>query len=236
MTGFYGNKGLQSVHKFGRNSLINTGSTPEDIWEVGGTNPTPVIESQITVVSSSASDTSAGTGARTIFVEGVDGNGLVVSETATLNGLTNVILANNYMFINRVKVVTAGSTGSNVGQITFTHSDGVIASVEATRNQTLQAIYFVPSNYKVSFLAAVSASVMKTNTTVVDVELLVKEWGSVWQTKFTETLRSTSTASVNYAYPFSESIEPMSYVKWVCTSASSNSTVVNARFDIGLQK
>jgi len=84
------------------------------------------------VVSSSANDTSAGTGARTIKIFYVDATGATAgTETATLNGTTPVnLVTTTKCFIEKIQVLTVGSVGSNVGTITlFTGAAGAGTAV-----------------------------------------------------------------------------------------------------------
>jgi hypothetical protein len=84
------------------------------------------------VVSSSANDTGAGTGARTIKITYYDQTGAgPLTESATLNGVTPVNLVNaNHCFIESIQVITVGSNGSNVGTITlFTGAGGAGTNV-----------------------------------------------------------------------------------------------------------
>lgn len=68
--------------------------------------------------STSANDTSAGTGARTLTVTVVNTSYTEVTETVTLNGTTSVNLATaNVLGFNNVVVATAGSSGGNEGVI-----------------------------------------------------------------------------------------------------------------------
>lgn len=70
------------------------------------------------VLSSSANDTAAGTGARTIEVKGLDSSWNEFTETVTMNGVTPVALVNSSAFrINSAKVLTAGSGLTNAGNI-----------------------------------------------------------------------------------------------------------------------
>lgn len=70
------------------------------------------------VLSSSAADTAAGTGARTITVTGLGPAYVAQSEVVTLNGTSVVALVNTYIHINKVNVTTAGSGNTNTGAIT----------------------------------------------------------------------------------------------------------------------
>ena len=96
----------------------------------------------------------AGTGARTVFIEGLDGDYNVVSETVTLNGQTAVNTTNSYLYVNQFYVVTVGSGGQNAGIIyagTGTVTSGVPATIydliAAGFNQRTTAHYCVPAGY-----------------------------------------------------------------------------------------
>lgn len=108
-------QGHAVISVFGYNPDVDT--SEESVWPDGGTIPHPTVASVLTVSSSSASDTSAGTGARTVFIEGVDGSFNIVSETVILNGQTAVNTTQSYLFVNSLFVLTAGSGGQNAGNI-----------------------------------------------------------------------------------------------------------------------
>lgn len=73
------------------------------------------------VKSTSANDSSAGTGARTIRITYYDQTGAgPFTETVTMNGTTAVNLVNaDHCYIEKIEVLTIGSTGSNAGTITL---------------------------------------------------------------------------------------------------------------------
>ncbi len=73
---------------------------------------------QRSVNSTSASDTSAGTGARTVTINYLDTSFVAHSETVTLNGTTAVnTVGTNIAFIENIVVASVGSGGGNVGTI-----------------------------------------------------------------------------------------------------------------------
>lgn len=145
--------GTSLMRKFGANPDVDIGT--EDIWDGGGVWVAPTQARTHDIASTDADDdgSPAGTGARTIKVFGLDGNYEDQSETLTMNGTTDVPTVNQYIMIHRMMVVTAGSTGNNVGNITATAQvDGTVtAQITATRNQTLMAIYQIP-NAKTGYL------------------------------------------------------------------------------------
>lgn len=100
--------------------------------------------------SSSASDTSAGVGARqitlTYYTSTGDGP---FTEIVTLNGTSAVnTTSSTICFIENIIVTSAGSTGSNVGTITMFISTGggggTLATMTIGTNTTLWAHHYVP--------------------------------------------------------------------------------------------
>jgi hypothetical protein len=121
-------QGHSTVIVFGYNPDVDT--SEETIWPDGGLIPHPTVASVLKISSSNANDTSAGTGAQTVYIEGVDGNFNVVSETVELNGQTAVNTTNSYLYVNSFYVATVGSGGANAGNInagTGTVTSGVPA-------------------------------------------------------------------------------------------------------------
>ena len=143
--------GAKTVNKFGRNPDVDTGTVPEDIWDGAGATPVWVPPTQARIhdiASTSANDAAAGTGARTVRVNGLTSwDKPEVSEDVTLNGTSNVATTNAYVIIHRMKCLTFGSGETNAGNITATaQSDGsVTAQITAGFGQTLMAIYGIPS-------------------------------------------------------------------------------------------
>jgi hypothetical protein len=144
--------GHSTVIVFGYNSDVDT--SEETVWPAGGTIPHPTSASVLKISSSSADDASAGTGARTVYIAGVDGDFAVVSETVTLNGQTAVDTTNSYLYVNSFYVVTVGSGGVNAGNInagTGTVTSGVPAvlyDIIATGyNNRTTGHYCVPAGY-----------------------------------------------------------------------------------------
>lgn len=118
---------------------------------------------QRSINSTSASDTSAGIGARTVKITYLDSNGNgPYTEIVTLNGTTAVnTVATNIALIEKMEVQTVGSNGGNVGTIqlwTTTAGGGSIwASILAGDNQTYWAHHYVPTG-KHSHIVSIRAA------------------------------------------------------------------------------
>ena len=143
--------GIGSLNKFGRNPDVDTGSDPEDVWDGGGLWRAPTVAQTHDIASTSSADLSgSGTGAHTVYIAGLDANFNAVFEPITMNGTSNVATANTYLRIFRMYVVTGGSAGANVGDITATgQTDATVtAQINADNGQTLMAFYPVPGGKK----------------------------------------------------------------------------------------
>lgn len=144
--------GHRSVTIFGYNPDVDTSRVT--VWPYTGIIPLPAAALQMKVSSSSANDTASGTGARTVFVGGLDANHNEISEIVTLNGQTAVLTTQSFLHINEAYVVTAGSSLSAEGDIYFgtgTVTAGVPATVydliKFDYNQRITGSYTIPAGY-----------------------------------------------------------------------------------------
>ena len=142
--------GYDVIHKFGHNLDVN--GAFETIWSVGNNYSYLSAATVLKISSSDVNDTSAGTGARTVFVQGLDSNYNQLEETVTLNGQTAVDTTNSFIRVFRMVVLTAGSGKKNDGIIyagTGTITAGVpankYASIPIGYNQTMMAVYTIPA-------------------------------------------------------------------------------------------
>ena len=165
-------QGHSNVIVFGYNADVDT--SEESVWPTDGTVPHPSAESVLKISSGSTDDAAAGTGARTVFIEGLDGDYNVVSETVTLNGQTAVNTTNSYLYVNRFTVLTAGSGGKNAGIIyagTGTVTTGVPAVIydliAAGYNNRTTGHYCVPAGFTGYMVEGIfSAGASSGNTSV----------------------------------------------------------------------
>jgi len=101
------------------------------------------------VSSSSANDTSAGTGARTVRITWMNATGTTTgTENVTLNGTTPVnLVTTTKCFIEKIEVLTAGSGLVNAGTLSlFTGSAGggtLVGTIAVGDNRTFWAHHYV---------------------------------------------------------------------------------------------
>jgi hypothetical protein len=223
--------------KFGSNP--NVGTSEESIWDQGGLYVYPTAAITMTVSSSSTNDAAAGTGARTVAIAGLDANYREISETITLNGQTAVNTVNQYIRVYRARVTSAGSGGTNAGNIhigTGTVTAGVPATtyarVSAGEGQTLMAIFTVPAGYTAYIQQGTIASGTEQSNKFITAKLKVRPFGEVFQTKALVTLSNDFIGfdfGVALAIPEKSDIEGRAF-------SSSGSNVVAVTFTMILEQ
>ncbi len=145
-------QGHRNVTVFGFNPDVDT--TQVSVWPLPSLITFPASALQMTISSSSANDTSAGTGAQTIVVQGLNASYNEVSETVTMNGQTAVTMTTALIRVNYAYVLTAGSGNGAAGDIyigTGTVTAGVPATVydviKFDYNTTITGSYTVPAGH-----------------------------------------------------------------------------------------
>jgi len=153
--------GYSHINKFGFNDEI---PTTFEVIAVGSSNFTyPTTVGVATVVSTDANDDDGDTGARTVSIQGLDGDYNQITETVTLNGQTGVTTTASFLRIFRMRVETAGSSEGAEGTITATVGGNELARIDpAYDNQTLQAAYTVPAG-KTAYLIRMQVTSTKDN-------------------------------------------------------------------------
>lgn len=106
-------KGVTHVTKFGRNPDI--GGAPETIWMHGGIYTYLTTASTLFIHSAVTSDSAAGTGARTVTIQGLDANFNFIEETVTVN--SDVATTASFLRVYRAFIATAGSSTTNEGTL-----------------------------------------------------------------------------------------------------------------------
>lgn len=149
---------LSIVHKFGRNPAIGTTFAPVCM---GGVYQTPQYGSATTLriaAGGDANDTAAGSGARSITLQGLDETGALVSETiATAGASASSATTTTFSRLFRFYVEASGtyataSAGSHADDITIENGAGgttwgVIDATSFPQGQSEVGAYTVPAGY-----------------------------------------------------------------------------------------
>lgn len=200
--------GASSLYKFGYNPDIN--GTEETVWSQGGDVVWPAAAFTAFISSSSTADTSAGTGAQTVTVEGLDENYAVQSITVSMNGQTQVQIgdASGWIRINRAFVVTAGSGGTAAGTV-YIAATGVSSGVPTGTvyasitdgNQTQMAVYTVPASHTLYLDDLIFTAAISQANNYATVKLNTRDFGSnVFRTKFINVLQSNELI-IDFEFP-----------------------------------
>jgi hypothetical protein len=235
-------EGHYPVNKFGSTNNADQ-STPTDVWD-RSTQPiwlAPTAPRIHALASNNDNDgkTAApnSTGARTVQIFGLQTwDDPESSEIVTLDGTTPVNTLNSYVIIHRMKVVTFGSGGPNIGTITATAADDatVTAQIVPLEGQTSMAIYGVPSTQSL-YLASWYSAVDRDSPAgaKVKVRLLWAEDVENQPTVFTNKMRlSMSIADPPNQHPFlpHNGFSGPGILK-VQVTADSNDTICDGGFD-----
>lgn len=146
--------GYKSIVIEGNNDDIDVGT--EDIWSEGGNLVYLTAAETMNIVSDDAADTSAGTGARTVKVTGLDSAYIEIEETVILNGVANVLTSNSYLRVFSIEVLTAGSGEENAGIIKATASTAgtVQCNVPIGESVSKNSQFTVPAGKKIIIISA----------------------------------------------------------------------------------
>lgn len=190
---------------FGYNSDVDT--SIETVWPRGGLLAFPATALQLSVSSDSANDTSNGTGARTVYLEGLDANHNVISEIVTLNGQTAVTTARSYLHINQCYVATVGSLDSAAGSIYF-GTGTVTAGVPATvydiilydYNARVTGSFTIPAGYTGYLVQGLFSSGQASGSTSVTGRLMTRGTDNIRRTAAVTTVNNNA-ADYAFEYP-----------------------------------
>jgi len=199
--------GHSIIHVFGHNPDVDN-NVEATVWPIpGATLGHPASPTIMTISSSSANDTAAGTGARTVYILGINGTGGYVDEVVTLNGQTAVNTVNTYDAIERMQVLTAGSGGANAGTIyagTGTVTSGVPAvpysAVGVGDNTSLVGHWTCPKGYTGYLVAGKLTTGTTTASQYVVGKLKLRDTSGMVYTAAITTL-ADGTAWYDFTYP-----------------------------------
>lgn len=139
----------------GRRSGLATTVGGDDIWEGAAVTvpfPDQTVGEQLTLVSTSANDASAGSGAQQVDVHGVRAGGSEYVETVTMNGTTPVnTTVTDWIFVQYLHTQRVASLGTNAAGDVSVYRTGdatrVYAVIKAGGNVSLGAHRMVPSGH-----------------------------------------------------------------------------------------
>jgi hypothetical protein len=220
-------QGHRNVTVFGFNPDVDT--TQVSVWPLPSLITFPASAIQMTVSSTSASDAAAGTGARTIVVQGLDTNYNEVSETVTLNGQTAVTMTASLLRVNYAYVATAGSSNSAVGDI-YIGTGTVTAGVPATAydiikldyNNTTTGSYTIPAGYTGYVSQGLFSTGQAGGSNAVQGRLLSRGLNNI---RMTAAITTINNGVANYVFEYPLAIPEKTTLEATAIGSSSNNAV-----------
>ena len=162
--------GQSIVNKFGFNGAV--GSTLEPVAD-GAVYQTPTTAQSIEIVSDSTDDDAAGTGARTVAIQGLNAAWELQTQTVSMDGTTPVAIPGTWTRVFRAKVTESGTyatqtAGSHAGTITVRNSGAgvmwaqmAISTDGFPMGQTEIGCYTIPAG-KTGYLLSKHVSIEST--------------------------------------------------------------------------
>jgi len=198
-------QGHRNVTVFGFNGDVDT--TQVTVWPLPSLSTYAATALQMKVSSSNANDTSAGTGARTVVIQGLDGSYNEVSETVTLAGQTAVLTTTLFLRVNYMYVATAGASNSAEGDI-YIGTGTVTAGVPATPyniikydyNDTTSGFFTIPAGYTGYLSQGLFSAGQASGSTQVQGRLLTIGADNIHRTAAITTLNN-GVADYTFEYP-----------------------------------
>lgn len=220
-------QGHRNVTVFGFNPDVDTAQV--SVWPLPSLIPFPSVALQMTVSSSNANDTSAGTGARTIVVEGLDANYNEVSETVTLNGQTPVTMAASLLRVNYAYVATAGSGNGAAGDV-YIGTGVVTAGVPATvydvvkfdYNTTITGSFTIPGGYTGYLSQGLFSSGQAGGSNQVQGRLITRGTNNI---RRTAAVTSINNGVADYVFEYPVAIPEKTTVEATAIGSSTNNSV-----------
>ena len=229
--------GHTAVFVSGYNTSV--GTTYETIWSESTVYAYPASASVMEISSSSANDTAAGTGARTITIYGLDGNYNQINETVSLNGQTAVNTTNSFLRVLHLMVNTAGSGGAaagtiyaGTGAVTTGKPANVYAAYTADGGATA-CIYTVPAGYTGYVFDFLVSSGITTANAFSSLGLYARPYGGVFDNTIQGRCANGGSFTIPLNYPVAFSEKSDIEVRALSSTAGAN---VTANFSILLVK
>lgn len=214
------------------------GTSAEVVGVFSGTYAAPTAAQDITISSGSASDTSAGTGARTVRVSWVNSSSAEVTSDVTLNGQTEVALGSGFR-VNSIRVLTAGSGLVNAGivyagygTVTTGVPANVLCAAAASAGASSQALFSSGSgNTRAVRGIGVTVGVNATATAYATIRLRLREITTgLVRTLHTFTVANGTTHNEGFEYP---KVIPASCDVYVDAINDAGSSTVSANIILG---
>jgi hypothetical protein len=225
-------KGVSPLFKFGENPDIDTASVPEDINSLGGIKLFPTAASTISLVSDSAQDAVSGTGLSSVNVIGLDANYDALEEVVTMTGATPVVTTGEFLRVNALEGLLAGSDQRATGNIIATHSEGNIGEILLNHGHSLDVSYTVPAGHKL-MIDRLKASLERTAAGAgAEIHFEIKVFGTnTWKEVATVSISAAGSSFVERDTDLWLPIAAKTDVRMHVSQVATNNTAISAAYD-----
>lgn len=235
---------LLLVRKYGIN--IDVDATPEDIWRGGGTYSFLSSAATVNIVSSSANDAAAGTGAQTVVVEYLDSDWVQRSVTLTMNGTHQVDSSVSCIRVNRAYVDTAGSGNINAGTITVKGGSTTQITIAIGVGQSQLGIYSVPYVYGIErnnttrkiirgIVGKAQVHMAAAANTQARIDFFTRDFGKAWRMRRQWFLDGATALEAFDMIENSETISPKMDLRPEATMLSGSDGQIIIAYDVIMQ-
>jgi len=168
------------VRRAGHNDAC--AATYETVWCASDSYTYLTSTEKLKINSSDSEDNASGTGARTVFVKGLDSSYDIISETVTLHatdGTIAVTTSKSYLRVFILRAETAGSVGSNKGDVYIKNNASTITLEKACAGEgkSLAAIWTVPNNKTAIILGGIIGEMAQKKT---EFGLFIRPQNKAW--------------------------------------------------------
>jgi hypothetical protein len=219
-------RGHRTVIVFGFNPDVD--KTESTVYPKQGILNQPATAIQMKISSTNSNDTSSGTGARTITIQGLDAEYNEIVETVILNGQNSVNTINLFIHINYMYVASAGSNKTAQGDIyigTGTVTEGIPATVyniiKYNYNNTITGCYTVPAGHTAYLSQGLFSAGQESGSTQVQGRLVYFSSDNIRKTAAITTLNN-GVADYVFEYPL-QILEKTTIEATAIGSANNNS-------------
>jgi hypothetical protein len=214
----------RTVVVFGYNPDVDTSA--ETVWPENGLIPFPSSAIRMKISSASANDTANGTGARTVYIAGLDADHNEISEVVTMNGQTAVLTTQYFLHINQAYVLTAGSLNGAAANIYI--GDGVVtAGVPATiydliaydYNTRITGSYTIPAGYTAYLAQGLFSAGQPSGSNQVTGRLVTRGTNNI---RLTAAVTTLNNGAANYAFEYQPTIPEKTTIEAQAIGAAAN--------------
>ena len=209
----------------GHNPNIVNGARA-DIWPDGGFYTYITAASILTCLSTSSQDAPAGTGIKTIFVDGLDANYDPINEFVTLNGLSAVNTVNSYLRVFQVFAVNSDDPDPNTTFAgTLTVSAGATVQQLILQGDTISrnSARTIPNGYQ-GVISQGLASSEGGSEGDFSIDFMVRRQGNIFVTAISLDVKAGNDILLPFN-PFLGRLPGKSDIKATATSLSANAQI-----------